>query len=57
MSLSCRPLGLKRFKEIAAQSPLPVLALGGVDAQNAGQLAGENVAGLGAIGAFCGDGG
>jgi len=51
------PLGASRFKELAAQAPLPVLALGGVDAQNAHQLAGENVAGLGAIGAFYRDGG
>jgi len=45
-------LGLARFRALAAASALPVLALGGVDAANAGLLAGPNVAGLAAIGAF-----
>lgn len=45
-------LGPARFKEIAAASPLPVLALGGVDETSARLLAGKNVAGFGAIGAF-----
>ena len=47
-----RALGAARFKAFAATSPLPVLALGGVDETNAGALAGPGVAGLGAIGAF-----
>jgi thiamine-phosphate pyrophosphorylase len=46
------PLGVERFTALAAASPLPVLALGGVDEWNAGTLAGRNVAGLAAIGAF-----
>lgn len=45
-------LGAMRFKALAAASPLPVLALGGVDERNARLVAGRNVAGLGAIGAF-----
>ncbi|MFN3959192.1 MAG: thiamine phosphate synthase [Parvularculaceae bacterium] len=45
-------LGPARFLAIAAASPLPVLALGGVDATNAALLDGRNVAGLAAIGAF-----
>lgn len=45
-------LGAARFKALAAASPLPVLALGGADETNANLLAGRNVAGLAAIGAF-----
>ena len=45
-------LGAERFCALAAASPLPVLALGGVDENNAGRLAGRNVAGLAAISAF-----
>lgn len=45
-------LGPEAFRDLAAASPLPVLALGGVDKTNASQLAGPNVAGLAAIGAF-----
>jgi thiamine-phosphate pyrophosphorylase len=48
-------LGAARFKSIARSSPLPVLALGGVDATNAGRLAGRNVAGLAAISGFLPD--
>lgn len=48
-------LGAARFKSIARASPLPVLALGGVDETNAGHLAGRNVAGLAAISAFLPD--
>ncbi len=48
-------LGAARFKSIARTSPLPVLALGGVDETNAGRLAGRNVAGLAAISAFLPD--
>lgn len=45
-------LGANAFKKLSAAAALPVLALGGVDEQNAGQLAGPNVAGLAAISAF-----
>lgn len=45
-------LGAARFKAMAAAAPLPVLALGGVDETNADALAGPNVVGLAAIGAF-----
>jgi len=45
-------LDAQTFRAIAAASPLPVLALGGVDEKNAGVLSGPNVIGLGAIGAF-----
>jgi thiamine-phosphate pyrophosphorylase len=47
-------LGPRRFRALAAGAALPVLALGGVDEMNAPLLAGANVAGLGAIGAFSG---
>lgn len=47
-------LGPRRFRSLAAASPLPVLALGGVDETNAARLAGPNVAGLAAISAFTG---
>lgn len=47
-------LGPERFRKLAASAPVPVLALGGVDALNARLLAGTNVAGFGAIGAFAG---
>ncbi len=45
-------LGAARFKALAAAAPLPVLALGGADETNARRLAGRNVAGIAAIGAF-----
>ncbi len=45
-------LGQEKFLKLAAQSPLPVLALGGVDERNAALLKGPRVAGIGAIGAF-----
>ncbi len=45
-------LGPDLFKETAKAAPLPVFGLGGIEATNAAQLAGPNVAGFGAIGAF-----
>lgn len=45
-------LGPARFKALAAASPIPVFALGGVDEKKADALSGKNVAGLAAIGAF-----
>jgi thiamine monophosphate synthase len=45
-------LGAEAFRRLAALSALPVLALGGVDGMNARRLAGPNVAGFAAIGAF-----
>ncbi len=48
------PLGPEEFKRLANLAQLPVLALGGVDETNAMRLAGANVAGFGAIGAFNG---
>ena len=47
-----KTLGIERFKALAAASPLPVIALGGVDEVNAGALQGRNVVGLAAISAF-----
>ncbi len=47
-------LGYDAFRRLAAGSPVPVLALGGVDETNAGRLASLNVAGLAAISAFFG---
>jgi thiamine-phosphate pyrophosphorylase len=49
------PLGAAQFKSIARTSPLPVLALGGVDEANAAGLAGRNVTGLAAISGFLPD--
>ncbi len=49
---SAQPLGVAAFKALAAASPIPVLALGGVKSANAGLLGGRNVAGIAAIGAF-----
>ncbi|HXI88326.1 MAG TPA: thiamine phosphate synthase [Parvularculaceae bacterium] len=45
-------LGTTAFKALAENAPLPVLALGGVNERNALALAGPNVAGFAAIGAF-----
>ncbi len=45
-------LGADRFKSLAAKATMPVLALGGVDENNAARLAAPTVAGLAAIGAF-----
>jgi thiamine-phosphate pyrophosphorylase len=45
-------LGPARFKTLAAAAALPVLAIGGIDESTAAQLAGANVAGFVAIGAF-----
>jgi len=50
-------LGADAFRRLAAAARLPVLALGGVNDRSARRLAGRNVAGLGAIGAFANDGG
>ncbi len=47
-------MGASAFKALAAASPLPVLALGGVNEINAHYLAGPNVTGLAAISAFLG---
>lgn len=46
-------LGVERFHALASASRIPVLGLGGVDERNAPLLAGSNVVGFGAIGAFC----
>ncbi|MEZ5921798.1 MAG: thiamine phosphate synthase [Parvularculaceae bacterium] len=48
------PLGAAAFKSLAAKGDLPVIALGGVDWRNTDELAGVNVAGFAAIGAFAG---
>ncbi|MEX0643834.1 MAG: thiamine phosphate synthase [Parvularculaceae bacterium] len=45
-------LGPARFTALAADAALPVFAIGGVDETNASTLAGKNVAGFVAIGAF-----
>lgn len=49
------PIGVPRFRLIAAQAALPVYALGGVDAANAGRLVGAHLAGIAAIGALTPD--
>lgn len=45
-------LGPSHFQKTAAASPIAVFGLGGIDASNAAKIAGPNVAGFGAIGAF-----
>lgn len=45
-------LGVEHFLSIARASPIPVYALGGVNATNAALLMGTNVAGIAAIGAL-----
>ncbi|GAB4528460.1 MAG: thiamine phosphate synthase [Parvularculaceae bacterium] len=45
-------LGVAAFRELAAAARLPVLALGGIRAENALSLIGSGAAGLAAIGAF-----
>ncbi len=42
-------LGIERFKELAAQSSVPVVALGGIVPENRNRLAGFGVAVIGAI--------
>ena len=42
-------LGVARFRELAAEAPLPVLALGGITSDNRGELAGYGVAAIGAL--------
>ncbi len=46
------PLGLDRFRALVVQARIPVLALGGITATNAGTLEGCGAAGIAAIGAF-----
>lgn len=43
------PLGVDEFLRIARDAPIPVYALGGVNAGNGDQLTGPNVAGIAAI--------
>ncbi len=47
-----RPLGPLRFARLARLSPLPVYALGGIDASTARRLKGIGAQGFAAIGAF-----
>jgi thiamine-phosphate pyrophosphorylase len=42
-------LGLEAFRRLAADAPIPVLALGGITAANRSQLAGYGVATIGAL--------
>lgn len=48
------PIGLFRASQWARGAGLPVIALGGVNAGNAGRLAGRGFAGLAAVEALCG---
>lgn len=47
-----QPLGTVRVRAIARQSPLPVYALGGIDADNAERLRNAPLAGIAAVGAL-----
>ena len=47
-----RPLGLDGLAAVVRAAPLPVLAIGGIDAGNAAQVAGVGAAGVAAIGFF-----
>lgn len=46
------PLGPPRVRLMAAQTRIPVYALGGIEARNAGLLRGSRLAGIAAIGAL-----
>ncbi|HYD64621.1 thiamine phosphate synthase [Azospirillum sp.] len=46
------PLGLDGFARLAANAPLPVLALGGIDAGNAAAVRGAGAAGVAVMGAL-----
>ncbi len=46
------PLGVEGFSALAAGSSLPMIALGGVNAETAAQLPGSGAAGLAAVDAF-----
>lgn len=46
------PLGLTRLRTIARTSPIPIYALGGIDAENAESLKNIRLAGIAAIGAL-----
>lgn len=48
-------LGAEEFRRLARETNLPIIALGGVNAENASELAGPNVVGIAAISAFKGD--
>lgn len=50
-----KTLGPDQFKQMAAQARLPIIALGGITANNADQLSGKNVVGIAAISAFIAD--
>jgi thiamine-phosphate pyrophosphorylase len=47
-----KPLGPLRFAALVRRVPLPVYALGGINAETAKRLAGSGAAGLGALGAL-----
>jgi thiamine-phosphate pyrophosphorylase len=46
------PIGAARARMIARQSPLPVYALGGIDARSVGRLRGARFAGIAGVGAL-----
>jgi thiamine monophosphate synthase len=47
-----RPLGLFRASQLARGAGLPVVALGGINAQNIHRLAGRGFAGVAVVGAL-----
>jgi thiamine-phosphate pyrophosphorylase len=47
-------VGIDRLREVCAQSPVPVVAIGGIDGERAKQLGSTGVAAIAAIGALVG---
>lgn len=47
-------VGIARLREVCAESPLPIVAIGGIDGERAEQLSSTGVAAVAAIGALVG---
>lgn len=51
---AAKPLGIEGFARLAAASPVPMVAIGSVKAENAAALARAGAAGLAVVSAICG---